>query len=235
MPAVPSRFELREVSAGPIEAPILRSIDLDLPCDGITVLAGPSGSGKTSLLRLLDRLSDPTAGSITWNGRGLVEWDPCELRRQVGMVFQRPPVFPGTVIHNLRVAQPDLTDVAGAAVLDRVGLDADLLERLADDLSGGEAQRMCLARALLTEPAVLLADEPTASLDLAARRTIEALARKLADDGMPLVWVSHDVEQLRRLADRVVVLIDGDVAATGTLDALDRDDDPLVRELVGAP
>ncbi len=94
---------------------------------------------------------------------------------------------------------------------------------------------MCFARALLTEPVVLLADEPTASLDGAARSRIEALGRSLADAGMPIVWVSHDVEQLRRLADQVVVLVAGQVAATGVLDELDVHDDPLVREAVGAP
>ena len=115
-----------------------------------------------------------------------------------------------------------------------MGLDSNLADRSANDLSGGEAQRMCFARALLTRPAVLLADEPTASLDGAARRTIEALGRALANEGMPIIWVSHDVEQLRRLADHVVVLVAGQVAATGALDELDVHDDPLVRELVGA-
>lgn len=231
---VPSSFELRDVSAGPADAPILRSVTLDVPCDGITVLAGPSGAGKSSLLRLLDRLSDPTTGSISWDGAALTAWDPSELRRRVGMVFQRPPVFPGTVLANLRVAHPELSDADATAVLERVGLDGAVLDRPAGDLSGGEAQRMCFARALLTDPAVLLADEPTTSLDGAARRTIEELARRLADDGMPLVWVSHDVEQLRRLADRVIVLVGGRVAATGVLADLDRHADPLVRDLVGA-
>lgn len=228
-------FELRNVSAGPADAPILRGVTLDISCSGITAIAGPSGAGKTSLLRLLDRLSQPTEGSVSWGGRPLGEWDPCDLRRRVGMVFQRPPVFPGTVRDNLCVARPTLDDSAAMTVLERVGLPGEILDRVAGDLSGGEAQRMCFARALLTEPAVLLADEPTASLDGAARRTIEELARRLADDGMPLVWVSHDVEQLRRLADRVIVLAAGSVVAVGTLDDLDRHDDPLVRELVGAP
>lgn len=227
-------FELEAVNAGPSDAPILRSMSVELPCRGVTVLAGPSGAGKSSLLRLLNRLDDPISGSVSWDGRDLRSWDPIELRRRVGMVFQRAAVFPGTVDDNLRVAMPDLDRPAAAAALGRVGLDAELLDRVASDLSGGEAQRMCFARALLTRPAVLLADEPTASLDGAARRTIETLGRDLADDGMPIIWVSHDVTQLRRLADHVIVLVAGQVAATGPLGELDGHDDALVRELVGA-
>ena len=207
---------------------------VEIPCDGITVLAGPSGAGKSSLLRLLNRLDDPHRGTVTWDGTDVSRWEPTELRRRVAMVFQRAPVFPGAVIDNLRVACPSLDEASAAAALDRVGLDPGLLDRTAADLSGGEAQRMCFARALATEPRVMLADEPTASLDGASRRTIEALGRDLADGGMPFVWVSHDVVQLRRLADHVIVLVDGAVAATGSLAELDGHHDPLVRELVGA-
>ncbi len=226
-----SSFELRAVTAGPPGEPILRSVSVAIPCTGITVLAGPSGAGKSSLLRLLNRLDDPHEGNVTWDGRDVRTWEPTELRRRVAMVFQRAPV---TVLDNLRVACPDLEGGAAAAALERVGLEPVLLERTATDLSGGEAQRMCFARALATEPQVMLADEPTASLDGAARRTIEALGRDLADGGMPFVWVSHDVVQLRRLADHVIVLVGGAVAATGSLAELDAHDDALVRELVGA-
>lgn len=227
-------FELQAVCAGPPDDPILRSLSAEIPCRGITVLAGPSGAGKSSLLRLLNRLDDPVSGSVSWDGRDLRSFHPIELRRQVGMVFQRAAVFPGTVADNLRVAAPGLDGLHVAAALDRVGLASELSERAASDLSGGEAQRMCFARALLTEPTVLLADEPTSSLDGAARRTIEQLGRDLAGDGMPIIWVSHDVDQLRRLADRVVVLVAGEVVAAGGLDELDVHHDPLVRELVGA-
>lgn len=226
-------FELREVVAGPADAPILRGLTVDIPCRGITALAGPSGAGKSTLLRLLNRLDDPVSGVIMWDGRPIAEWDPRALRRRVAMVFQRAPLFDGTVFDNLRVACPDLVSPGAEAILARVGLSPTLLDRTATDLSGGEAQRMSIARALLTEPSVLLADEPTASLDGASRITIEQLARSIADDGVPVVWVSHDTEQLRRIADHVLVLIDGDVAAFGTLSELDRHPDPLVRDLVG--
>ena len=229
-------FELVGVDAGPVVGdPILRSIDLVVPANGVTVLAGPSGAGKSTLLRLLNRLDDPAAGEVRWRGRALTDWAPTELRRQVAMVFQRPPLFAGTVLDNLRVALADVDDERAAHVLEHVGLSADLLDQEADSLSGGEAQRMCVARALLTDPAVVLADEPTAALDRAARGTVEDLGRTLADSGVAVIWVSHDTDQLRRLADHVIVLADGAVRAVGHLAELDASDDPLVRQSVGAP
>ena len=228
-------FELRCVDAGPPGAPILTSIDLTVPVNGVTVLAGPSGAGKSTLLRLLNRLDDPLAGEIRWRDRSLAEWAPTELRRQVAMVFQRAPIFPGTVLDNLRVALPEVDAERAVHVLEHVGLDAALVDQEADTLSGGEAQRMCVARALLTDPVVLLADEPTAALDRTARRTVEDLGRSLADSGVGVIWVSHDTDQLRRLADHVIVLAGGRVRAIGHLDELDASDDPLVRESVGAP
>jgi putative ABC transport system ATP-binding protein len=231
----PDVFELIGVDAGPPGSPILRGLDLTLAANGVTVLAGPSGSGKSTLLRLLNRLDDPVAGEIRWRGRALTDWEPTDLRRQVAMVFQRAPVFPGTVHDNLRVALETVSPERAVHVLEHVGLDPGLLEHDAETLSGGEAQRMCVARALLTEPAVLLADEPTAALDRAARATVEDLGRQLADSGVAVIWVSHDTDQLRRLADHVVVLADGAVRATGHLDELDASADPLVRQSVGAP
>ncbi len=229
-------FELIGVDAGPVEGdPILRSIDLVVPANGVTVLAGPSGAGKSTLLRLLNRLDDPLAGEVRWRGRALTDWSPTELRRQVAMVFQRAPLFAGTVLDNLRVALADVDVERAAHVLEHVGLSSGLLDQEADSLSGGEAQRMCVARALLTDPAVLLADEPTAALDRAARGTVEDLGRMLADSGVAVIWVSHDTDQLRRLADHVIVLADGAVRAVGHLDELDASPDPLVRQSVGAP
>jgi putative ABC transport system ATP-binding protein len=231
----PDAFELIGVDAGPVDGdPILRSIDLVIPANGVTVLAGPSGAGKSTLLRLLNRLDDPVAGEIRWRGRALTDWAPTELRRQVAMVFQRPPLFAGTVLDNLRVAKPDVDVERAGHVLEHVGLDPQLLDQEADSLSGGEAQRMCVARALLTEPVVLLADEPTAALDRAARATVEDLGRVLADSGVAVIWVSHDTDQLRRLADHVIVLADGAVRAVGHLDDLDASTDPIVRQSVGA-
>ena len=131
------------------------------------------------------------------------------------MVFQAPVTFPGTVADNLRTVRPDLDDDAARAALGQVGLDTGLLDRPADALSGGEAQRLVIARALTTDPEVLLADEASSALDAVATARLEELARRLADAGMPLLWVTHDLEQARRLADQVLVMAEGRITWAG--------------------
>ncbi|HEY4097490.1 MAG TPA: phosphate ABC transporter ATP-binding protein [Baekduia sp.] len=203
-----SLFELDGVSVAGVQRPRLHDVSLALPEDGITVLQGPSGAGKSTLLRLLNRLEAPTAGTVRYRGEDLVGRDVLAHRREVGMVFQAPVLFPGTIADNLAVARP--LD-APEALLERAGLPASFLTREAGTLSGGEAQRACLARALGTRPRVLLMDEPTSSLDPAAARLIEELARHLAAEGVPIILVSHDREQARRLGDRIVELDEGRV------------------------
>jgi putative ABC transport system ATP-binding protein len=201
-------FELDEVTVVGVERPRLVDVSLALHDGGITVLQGPSGSGKSTLLRLLNRLEAPDAGSVRYRGEDLAARDVLAHRREVGMVFQAPILFPGTVADNIAVAAP--LDPP-ALLLERAGLPASFLTREVGTLSGGEAQRACLARALGTRPRVLLMDEPTSALDHDATLIIERLARALADGGVPIVLVSHDREQARRLGDRVVVLRDGRV------------------------
>ena len=176
---------------------------------GITVVAGPSGSGKSTMLRCCNRLDAPDEGTVSFRGDDIATLDPRRHRRRVGMVFQAPVAFPGTVLDNITVADLGTSPERAAELLERVHLDGSMLTREAATLSGGEAQRMVLARCLATEPEVLLLDEPTSALDVQATRRLESLARELAGGGLPLVWVTHDLEQLRRLADQVVVLIDG--------------------------
>ena len=205
-------FELAGVSLVIDGAVILDDIDLVIPDTGITVLLGPSGAGKSMLLRLLNRLEVPSAGEVRFRGEPVGAIDPLTLRRRVGMVFQRPAPFPGSVRDNLLVADPGAGDDDLVAALRDARLDAAYLDRSADELSGGEAQRMCLARTLVTGPEALLMDEPTSALDPDARRGLERTAHRLAQGGRPLVWVTHHLEQCSRLADEVVVLIAGRVA-----------------------
>lgn len=229
-------FDLCDVSTVAAGRQVLQSIDLHLPIDGITVVAGPSGSGKSSLLRLLDRLDAPSSGRITLDGDDLDGIDPCGLRRTVGFVFQHPVAFAGSVADNLRVADPGLDDLGVASLLDRVGLDG-FAERDAESLSGGEAQRMNVARALATGPRVILADEPTSALDTDAARTLEDLAIATSQDEggdrIGWIWVSHSHDQIRRLADHLVVLAGGRVVASGSPLELRSHPSPEVRAIAG--
>jgi putative ABC transport system ATP-binding protein len=204
------RFDGVSVRLGANE--VLSDVDLAVRGSGITVVVGASGSGKSTLTRLTNRLLDPTAGTVHLRGADVRSLDVLELRRTVGMVFQRPTLFEGTVRDNL--AATHVEDAAAHEELLRsVGLDPGFLERDGGTLSGGEAQRVCLARALLMRPKVLVADEPTASLDDDSALTLEQLARQLADDGVPVLWVTHDLAQVERIADQRVALEAGRVVS----------------------
>jgi putative ABC transport system ATP-binding protein len=191
--------------------PILDSIRLSMPPRGLTVLAGPSGSGKSTLLRLCNRLEVPTTGQILLDDVDIATLDPLALRRRAGMVFQAPVVFAGTVRDNFRIACDTVDDHRAREMLARVGLPAELLDRRADDLSGGEAQRMCIGRTLLADPQILLLDEATSALDVDARQLIERLVVGLVGEGLTAVWVTHDLEQAERIADQTVVILEGRV------------------------
>lgn len=187
---------------------IVDGVDAEIPGGGVTCLVGPSGSGKSTMLRLCNRLEVPTSGVVRFRGEDIAALDPLAHRRRVGMVFQRPTPFPGTVRDNLLVARPDADDATLGAVLERAALDPAFLDRVADELSGGEQQRMCLARTLVTEPEVLLMDEPTSALDPEATKVLERRATEVAGSGTPVVWVSHDLDQVDRIAD-ARFLVDG--------------------------
>ncbi|HEV2768649.1 MAG TPA: ATP-binding cassette domain-containing protein [Solirubrobacteraceae bacterium] len=199
---------------------VLHGVDLDLPRGCVTALAGPSGAGKTTLLRCLVRLEEPTDGQVLVGGDDARELDPCLLRRRVGLVAQAPVMLPGDVAANVGYG----LNGAGAEELARslaaVGLSRDLLERDARELSGGEAARVALARALARAPAALLLDEPTAALDATAGRVVEEHVRSLAAGGLAILVVCHDRAQARRMAGRAVVLDGGRVVRAGGVEAV---------------
>lgn len=185
-------------------------VDLDLRGAGATVVMGPNGSGKTSLLRLLHGAARLTGGEITW---------ACaeeEARSQQAFVFQRPVMLRRTVEENLTypLRMRGMDKPAARALARewaaRVGLEA-LLTRAAPNLSGGEQQKLALARAMITEPKLLFLDEPTAALDGRATREVEAVLRAARAAGTQLILSTHDLGQARRLADEVVFMLHGQV------------------------
>jgi UDP-glucose/iron transport system ATP-binding protein len=209
----PAAFEFTRVSVVRAGRRVLDEVTAWIPAAGITVVSGPSGAGKTTLLRLCNRLEVPDAGTVHYRGRPLDELDPLAHRRRVGMVFQRPIPFPGSVADNLRVARPDAGAEELRVLLSRVALDPGLLGQEARTLSGGELQRMCLARTLVTEPETLLLDEPTSALDAQPKQVFENTARELAAQDITLVWITHDDAQARRVADRIYQLRGGQLTS----------------------
>jgi putative ABC transport system ATP-binding protein len=199
---------------------IVNDVSFDVNVGELLAIVGPSGAGKSSLLRLLNRLDEPTSGTVLLQGGDYREIPTRDLRRRIGMVMQRPFVFRGTVAENLRFGpqQQDrkLSDDQVENLLRAVGLSGYAAEDVGH-LSGGEAQRVCFARALANEPAVLLLDEPTSSLDEAAKLEVEAVIRKISAQGVTSVLVTHDLQQARRLATRVARLEAGKLTRIGTV------------------
>lgn len=211
-------FEFRNLSVSIAGSEVLHQISLVIPDSKLTVIAGASGSGKSTLLRCCNRLEVPSSGTVSYRGQEIASLDPLVHRRSVAMVFQHPVSFPGSVFANLQAACPELSVQAAEQLCDRVSIKRELLDREADSLSGGEAQRMVIARALAAQPQVLLADEPTSALDGEAAERMEALALALLDQGIAVVWVTHDRAQIRRLAQHLVVLKSGELLFSGSAD-----------------
>lgn len=212
MSDLPVMLDKVSVRAGAV--PILEKIDLLISPGAPTLVVGPNGSGKSTLLRLCMGLMQPSEGAITWGGRPDVK----PTRR--AFLFQRPVMLrrstAANVAYGLKQAGCARADVHGrvVALLERVGL-GDLAQRPARKLSGGEQQRLALARALARDPDLLLLDEPTANLDPAATRAVEEILRSAAASGIKIVMASHDLGQVRRLAGDVVFLVRGQVRERG--------------------
>jgi len=199
MSDLPLAFEGTSLRAG--ETEIVRNLDLTLSQGAPTVLLGPNGSGKSTLIRLAMGLLAPTSGRITWGGRAL----PGE---RLAMVFQRPVMLRRSAAANVAYALQLRDDARVAELLRQVGLSA-LADRPARRLSGGEQQRLALARALARDPEILFLDEPTASLDPAAAKSVEDIIRAVATSGVKIVMATHELGQARRLAGDIVFLARG--------------------------
>ena len=218
-------FRLRGVEQERAGRRTLCGVDLDLPKREVVAIVGPSGAGKTSLLRLLNRLDDPSNGSVLFDGTPIDGVPVRALRRRIGFVFQTPVMFARTVRDNLETAR-SLGGENGRAPfaaegLRLAGLDESFLDRDADRMSGGERQRGSLARALMTAPEVLLLDEPTSALDPEVAEQLMMTVRRLADDkAMTIVMVTHRLAEARAASTHTVLLEAGRIVETGPTEML---------------
>jgi putative ABC transport system ATP-binding protein len=211
----PELFTLSEVTFVAGERRILDQVSDHIHEGHVTAIVGPSGSGKSTLLRMLNRLEEPTAGGIRFRGAPLPELDVRDLRRRVGMVAQHPAMLTSRIDDEVRVGNPDLTDAEVETLLARVALVHIERERRPADLSGGEQQRLALARALAVGPEVLLLDEPTSALDRKAAESVDEVIASLVGLGLSVVLVSHDLERAAALTHDALVLDNGRLVDRG--------------------
>jgi len=218
------------------DKPFLRIEGLTYTIDGQTILSdicfdvnagerlaifGPSGAGKSTLIRLINRLTEATSGTVLVEGQDYQTISPRHLRRRLGMVMQNPNLFPGTVANNLRFGPSAhgelLTDAEIRSLLSGVELSG-FEDRDVSNLSGGEAQRVNLARTLANKPEALLLDEPTSALDQAAKQEVEETILTIINkQQMTCILVTHDQAQVRRLAERVLLLKEGRLVVDGSI------------------
>ena len=220
-------LETKHLSRSVVERVLVDDISMQVQRGEVLAIVGPSGAGKSSFLRLLNRLDEPTRGTVCLNGQDYRELAPRELRRRVGMVMQVAYLFPGTAAANVafgpRQNGEKLSSEQVAALLERVGLPG-YEERDVGNLSGGEAQRVSLARALANAPEALLLDEPTSALDDVSARGIEDLVLSIIRERrMTCVIVTHNTAQARRIADRTMILDAGKLVTIGPTKEVLRD------------
>jgi len=209
-------MELREVSLERGGRAVLRGVSASFPRGEVSAIVGPSGAGKTSLLRCLNRLEEPSGGSVALDSTDIATLDPIQLRRRVGMIFQTPALFEGGVRSNLAYGLDGNSEEDMRTALTSAGLGPEFLDRDSRALSVGQAQRVCIARALVRRPEVLLMDEPTSALDRDAAARIERLVTSLNETGLTVILVTHNLDQALRLAHHSVLLVEGRVVAAGT-------------------
>ena len=220
-------IELRNLAKSFGDLEVLRDIDLRVATGEVVCIIGPSGSGKSTVLRCVNRLEDPTGGSVLIDGIDITDAD-CDIdsiRTRIGMVFQQFNLFPHLdVAGNLTIAQrrvlrrskDEAMDTA-ERVLARVGL-SDKLHAQPSQLSGGQQQRVAIARALASDPEMMLFDEPTSALDPELVGEVLAVMKSLSEDGMTMLVVTHEMGFARRVADRVVFMDGGVIVEQGPPD-----------------
>ena len=217
-------IELKDVRKSFCKNELLKGINLQIDKGEVVVIIGPSGSGKSTVLRTMNYLEEPTSGHVIVDGMDLSDKNKLNaVRTEVGMVFQNFNLFPHmTVLDNLILApvnvrktdKKEAQDIA-MKLLERVGL-ADKAQMYPDSLSGGQKQRVAIARALAMKPKVMLFDEPTSALDPEMVREVLDVMKSLADEGMTMVIVTHEMGFAKEVADRVLFVDGGQILEDGT-------------------
>jgi putative ABC transport system ATP-binding protein len=210
----------RDVHYSVDKQPILKDITGSFPEGKITTLVGPSGAGKTTLLKLCNGLLSPDSGEIFINDQNIDSYEPVQLRRYVGMALQSAPMISGSVLKNLALPMElqgkQLAEEEARNLLTDVGLGASFLHRNSKNLSGGQRQKVSIARTLVNRPRVILLDEITSSLDLASQKEIEALIVKINRKfNTTIIWITHNLEQALTIGEYTWVMMGGKVIETG--------------------
>lgn len=213
-------IEYKHVALRYTEKDILKDVNLRIEDGEFMVLVGPSGSGKTTMIKMINRLLEPTDGNIYMDGKRIKDYDERELRLSTGYVLQAIALFPNlTVAENIALI-PEMKGwgkerVASKTVelLEKVGLPtSDYADRKPHELSGGEQQRVGIVRAMIGEPKILLMDEPFSALDAISRKQLQALTKDLHKEfGMTTIFVTHDTDEALKLGDRIAVLEEGEI------------------------
>ena len=187
----------------------------------IYTIIGPSGAGKSSLLRLLNRLDEPSSGDVYFRDKPHCDYAPFDLRKNIGYLFQTPYLFPGTVRDNLLYAESSLTDEQVRDLVEQTHIKAEFIDNDTTNLSVGEKQRVALARLLALQPEIILLDEPTSALDPTHTEAIEELIREIvAARGTTVIMVSHNPEQAVRMGGEGLLMVDGKLVETGPVNDL---------------
>lgn len=202
------------------EKDILKDVNLLIEDGEFMVLVGPSGSGKTTMIKMINRLLEPTGGNIYMNGKRIKDYNERELRLSTGYVLQQIALFPNlTVAENIALI-PEMKGWSKEQIaskteelLDKVGLPAtEYVKRMPSELSGGEQQRIGIVRAIIGEPKILLMDEPFSALDAISRKQLQTLTKDLHQEfGMTTIFVTHDTDEALKLGDRIAVLEEGEI------------------------
>lgn len=213
-------IDLNEVNYAIKDIHILNQITGSFPKGKITAVVGPSGAGKTTLFRLCNGLKSPTSGDIYIQGKPINHFPPVELRRKVGLALQDATMLPGSIRDNLALPRTlkgsTLSDDEAKNTLEMVGLKDKKLNGNVKDLSGGQRQKLSIARTLVSQPDILLLDEITSSLDSISRRDIEKLiVHTNKTYNTTIIWITHNLNQAKEIGDYIWVMMDGYLVESG--------------------